>query len=256
MMKIKCLLVDDEYAALEGLKFMCTKYDQLEIIGTCRNGIEAIDSIRQLKPDLVLLDIQMPKVNGIEVLTSLEKPLPNVIFITAHDEFAIKAFELNAIDYLLKPFTDERFDQAIQKALEKVMAKNAVDFSALINTHDRPINQGPDIRHQDEQRMVIKVDGKVHFIPKSEIICFEAYDYYVKIHTHDRFYLVRETMKHLEDQLVEEQFMRTHKSYIVNRHFVQALTKLSPGNYALELVQDHQAKISRSKLSEVKSWVA
>ncbi|MDW3195203.1 MAG: LytTR family DNA-binding domain-containing protein [Cytophagales bacterium] len=254
-MKIKCLLVDDEYAALEGLNFMCAKYDQLEVVGTCRNGIAAIDSIRQLQPELVLLDIQMPKVNGIEVLTSLEKPLPNVIFITAHDEFAIKAFELNAIDYLLKPFTDERFDQAIQKAVEKVRAKNAVDFSSLIKTHDRPTDHTPDIRHQDEQRMVIKIDGKVHFIPKSEIICFEAYDYYVKIHTHERFYLVRETMKHLEDQLIEDQFMRTHKSYIVNKHFVQALTKRSAGNYALELAQDHQAKISRSKLNEVRDWV-
>lgn len=252
MTKIKCLLVDDEPVALEGLKFMCAKYDQLEVVGTCSNGVEAIDSIRKLQPDLILLDIQMPKLNGIEVLTSLEAPLPNVIFITAYDEFAIKAFELNAIDYLLKPFTDERFDQAI----EKVMAKGAVDFSSLINSHKKSADKGPDVRHQDEQRMVIKIDGKVYFIPKSEIICFEAYDYYVKIHTHDRFYLVRDTMKHLEDQLMPEQFMRTHKSYIVNKRYVHALTKLSAGNYALELDQDHQAKISRSKLNEVKAWVA
>lgn len=255
-MNITCLLVDDENVALEGLKFMCAKYDQLEVVGTCRNGVEAIDSIRKLKPDLILLDIQMPKVNGIEVLTSLEAPLPNVIFITAYDEFAIKAFELNAIDYLLKPFTDERFDQAIHKAVEKIQAKTAVDFGPLIQAHNRPSGKGPDIRHQDEQRMVIKIDGKVHFIPKSEIIYFEAYDYYVKIHTHARFFLVRETMKHLEDQLVSDQFMRTHKSYIVNKQYVQALTKLSAGNYALELPHDHQAKISRSKLNEVREWVA
>lgn len=255
-MKIKCLLVDDEQAAMEGLAFMCAKYEQLEVVGTCRDGVEAIDHIRQLKPDLVLLDIQMPKVNGIEVLTSLEQPIPHVIFITAHDEFAIKAFELNAIDYLLKPFTDERFDQAIHKVIDKVMAKSAVDFSALIKTHNQSSDKSPDIRHQDEQRMVIKIDGKLHFIPKSEVICFEAYDYYVKIHTHDRFYLVRETMKHLEDQLSPDQFMRTHKSYIVNKRYVHSLTKLSAGNYALELERDHQAKISRSKLNEVKSWVA
>ncbi len=255
-MKITCLLVDDEQIALDGLKFMCLKYSQLEVVGTCRNGVEAIDSITKLQPDLILLDIQMPKVNGIEVLTSLEEPLPNVIFITAYDEFAIKAFELNAIDYLLKPFTDERFDQAIHKAIEKVTAKASVDFGPLIRTHDRPTGNGPEIRHQDEQRLVIKIDGKVHFIPKTEVICFEAYDYYVKIHTSDRFYLVRETMKHLENQLTSEQFMRTHKSFIVNKQYVKALTKLSAGNYALELSKDHQAKISRSKLSEVRSWVA
>ncbi len=255
-MNITCLLVDDEHVALEGLKFMCSKYDQLEVVGTCRNGVEAIDSIQKLQPDLILLDIQMPKVSGIEVLTSLEAPLPNVIFITAYDEFAIKAFELNAVDYLLKPFTDERFEQAIHKAIEKIQAKTAVDFAPLIRSHHQSPIRGPEIRHQDEQRMVIKIDGKVHFIPKSEIIFFEAYDYYVKIHTHERFYLVRETMKHLEDQLHSDQFMRTHKSYIVNKHFVTAMKKLSAGNYALELSQHHQAKISRSKLNEVKEWVA
>lgn len=256
MRKITCLLVDDEHVALEGLKFMCSKYDGLEVVGSCRNGVEAIDGIRKLKPDLVLLDIQIPKVNGIEVLTSLDAPLPNVIFITAYDEFAIKAFELNAIDYLLKPFTDERFDQAIHRALEKIQAKTTVDFDPLIKAHGSPSGQGPDIRHLDEQRLVIKVDGKVHFIPKSEIIYFEAYDYYVKIHAHDRFYLIRETMKHLEDQLISDQFMRTHKSYIVNRHYVSAMAKLSAGNYALELIKGHQAKISRSKLNEVKEWMA
>lgn len=255
-MKVRCLLVDDEAVALEGLQFLCEKYPVLEIVGTCRNGLEAIDSIHQLKPDLVLLDIQMPKASGIEVLSSLEGPMPNIIFVTAYDEFAIKAFELNAIDYLLKPFTDERFDQAINRGIDQVLANQPQDMRALIDSHEKPSHQSSEIRDQDEQRLVIKVDGKIHFIPKSEVIVFEAYDYYVKIHTQDRYYLVRETMKTLEDRLTTDLFMRTHKSYIVNKRHIKTMTKLSAGNYGLELSKDHLAKISRSKLNQVRDWVA
>ena len=253
-MKIRCLIVDDEQIAVDGLMWLCKQYEALEVVDTCHDGVAAIDSIQRLKPDLVLLDIQMPKVNGMEVIASLEAPLPGIIFITAYDEFAIKAFELNAIDYLLKPFTDERFDLAIKRAIDQRSTHTQPDYGPLIRAHETPAS-GPQVRGQDETRIVIKTDGRIHMVPKADIIQFEAYDYYVKIHTGERFYLVRETMKHLEAQLSSDQFMRVHKSHIVNRQFVKTLVRQSAGNYLLELAGDHTAKISRTRLNEVKAWL-
>lgn len=254
-MKITCLIVDDEQVALDGLALLCSKYEHLEIVGFCKNGLEAIDRIGELKPDLVLLDIQMPKVNGIEVLASLERPLPKVIFVTAYDQFAIKAFEINAIDYLLKPFTDERFDLAMSRAIDQILANKATSFDQLIKTHEKPGIDNPDVREQDEHRIVIKADGRIHMIPKSDIIIFEAYDYYVKIHTQERYYLVRETLKNLEGQLSPDLFMRTHKSYIVHKIFVKTLVKQTGGIYILELSGDLKAKISRTRLNVVEDWL-
>ena len=254
-MKITCLIVDDEQSAREGLRALCEDYKEIEVIGICKNGIEAINEIQALKPDLVLLDIQMPKINGFEVLASIPEPRPEVIFITAHDEFAVKAFEVHAIDYLLKPFSDERFLQAVIRAITHIRTSHHSDINDLIQIHRNSPERSPDLRDSDEQRLVIKADGAIHMIQKKDICHVEAFDYYVKIHVSNRFYLIRETMKSLEDRLESGRFMRIHKSYIVNRSYIRSLKRLSNGEHVILLTTNQTLRVSRSKLNEVKKWL-
>ena len=253
-MKVTCLIIDDELTARQGLEVLCAEYDQLKVVGSCKNGIEAIDEINSHRPDLILLDIQMPKVNGFEVLTSIAPPLPEVIFITAHDEFAIKAFEVNAIDYILKPFSDDRFDKAIRRALERISSKDQMPLDAFIKSQKLQKNDAPEIRDSDEYRLVFKANGGIHIVKKAEITLVEAYDYYVKIHTSDQVYLLRETMKNMEMRLESLDFSRTHKSYIVNKNFVKSFNSKS-GEHELLLTNNQFAKVSRAKVSQVKEWL-
>ena len=195
-MKISTLIVDDEKASREGLELLCSDYPELKIIGVCKDGIEAIDSIRSFRPQLVLLDIQMPRVDGFEVLASLPPPLPQIIFITAHDQYAIKAFEINAVDYILKPFSDDRFKQAIQRAANRIAVKEKQNLDAILKSKKAP-NSQPDLRASDDERLVLKSNGSIHMLNKSDIVRVEAFDYYVKIHLLDQFFLIRETMKNI-----------------------------------------------------------
>jgi two-component system, LytTR family, response regulator len=249
-MKIKCLVIDDEETARRGLAVLLEDYQEVELIGLCVNGVEAIDQIRALKPDLIFLDVQMPGVNGFEVLASLPKPWPQVVFITAHDQFALKAFEVNAVDYLLKPFSDERFDQALQRAKTKLKAqelengavKNLIDQTKASLKGTSSLIQN-DV---DQQRLVIKVDGSIHLLELPDIRYVEAFDYYVKIHVADRFFLLRETMKKMEERLPGSSFTRIHKSYIVNHAFVKALHRQENNEYEIELADSSQLKVSRN----------
>lgn len=251
-MNIKCLIVDDELTSRQGLEFLCGKFPYLHIVGTCHDGVEAIDGIRAHAPDLVFLDIHMPKVTGLEVLASLPPPLPQIIFITAHDQYAIKAFELNAVDYLLKPFSDERFEAAIDRAVERIRLKKQQQLTALLK--DNP-KQQPDVRDSNETRLVIKNEGAIHMIDKEQIEWVEAYDYYVKIHVAKRFFLLRDTMKNMERHLANIDCMRVHNSAIVRKTSVRSMTKLPSGEHALSLTTNHTVKVSRSKVAAVKKWL-
>ena len=254
-MKAKCLIVDDELTARQGLKMLCEENPHLNVVGICKNGMEAIDEIQALKPDLVLLDVQMPGVNGFEVAQNISEPKPKIIFITAHDQFAIKAFEINAIDYLLKPFSDERFDQAIQKAIELIQLNQSQNLERLIKSTENKSQEGSANQdNNDSERLVIKSDGSVHIIQKAEIRFIEAFDYYVKVHVGDRFYLIRETMKKME-QFLDDRFMRIHKSSIVNRTHVKSMIKHSSTEYEVVLHASEKLKVSRSKIAELKEWL-
>lgn len=246
-MKISCLIVDDEHSAREGLRILLEDYPAIEVVGVCKNGMEAIDEIQALRPDLVLLDIQMPQINGFEVLASISKPRPQIIFITAHDEFAVRAFDINALDYLLKPFTDERFDQAIQKALTNIRLAKTQNLDKL-SAIGSPVSP-------NEPRLTIKVDGVIHRVPFSEICYIEAFDYYVKVHLSAHCHLVRDTMKNMESELKTDQFLRIHKSYIANLNYVSALHKTNSSEYELELRNGDKLKVSRSKISQIKQWL-
>lgn len=246
-MSISCLIVDDEKAAREGLKYLCDNIKELEVIGVCKHGVEAIEQIQSLRPQLLLLDVEMPDVNGFEVLQNLTDFRPHVIFITAHDQFAIKAFEVNAVDYLLKPFSDERFYQAIHRAIDTI-GKQLTLAIPVRNSASLP-------SITDDKKLIIKVDSNIHSIPPNELIYIEAYDYYVKIHTIRKIHVVRETMKNLELYLSADQFLRIHKSYLVNRMHIQSLVKTSTGAYEVVLNNQETVKISRSKVPLVKQWL-
>jgi two-component system LytT family response regulator len=212
----KIIIIDDEPLARSIVKEYLQKYPELEIAQECNDGFEGIKAIQQHRPDLIFLDIQMPKINGFEMLELLDQP-PAVIFTTAFDEFAIKAFEAHAIDYLLKPFNKDRFDKAIQKWKEQTTGAAQKNTTELLET----ASQSP----AQSQRIVVKTGSKIKIIPVQDVYFLEAADDYVKVHTHEGNFLKNKTMNHFEKTLDVQQFVRSHRSYIVN---VQQITRIDP----------------------------
>jgi two-component system LytT family response regulator len=214
---IKVILIDDEPLARSIVTEYLQAYPDFKIVQSCNDGFEGVKAITQHKPDLVFLDIQMPKINGFEMLELIEQP-PSVIFTTAFDEFAIKAFESHAIDYLLKPFSKERFDKAIQKWLQtRTQIQPAATSSSLINDEIR--------QPEERNRIVVKEGSNIKIIPVHDILYIEAYDDYVKIFTSKEMFLKKKTMSFYEQHLNPSQFVRVHRSYIIS---LQQLTKIEP----------------------------
>lgn len=211
----KIIIIDDEPLARSIVKEYLEKYPGLEIAEECNDGFEGLKAIQQHQPDLIFLDIQMPKINGFEMLELVDQP-PAVIFTTAFDEYAIKAFEAHAIDYLLKPFNQERFDKAIQKWKEQVAGSQKVTDDLLETASQSP---------SQSQRIVVKTGSKIKIIPVQDVYYLEAADDYVKVHTQEGSFLKNKTMNHFEKTLDAQQFVRSHRSYIVN---VQLITRIDP----------------------------
>ncbi|MCC6289351.1 MAG: LytTR family transcriptional regulator DNA-binding domain-containing protein [Chitinophagaceae bacterium] len=214
---IKVIIIDDEPLARNIVKEYLADYAQINIAQECNDGFEGVKAIAQYRPDLIFLDIQMPKINGFEMLELLENP-PAVIFTTAFDEYAIRAFETHAIDYLLKPFSKERFDKSLQKWLSQQNADKNTNAYAMLA--EATVQQ-----QLSQNRIVVKINNKIKIIPLQDICFIEAADDYVKIHTAEGQYLKNKTMQYFETLLGGEQFVRTHRSYIVN---VQYITRLDP----------------------------
>ena len=212
----KVLIVDDEPLARAIIKSFLQAHPDLELVGECGDGFEGVKAIQQHQPDLIFLDIQMPKINGFEMLELVDQP-PAVIFTTAFDEYAIKAFEAHAIDYLLKPFDQQRFDKAIAKWQEQKTKDAGNITQELLET----ASQSP----AQNQRIVIKDGSKIKIIPVHDVQYLEAADDYVKVHTKDGYFLKNKTMNHFENVLDANQFVRSHRSYIVN---VQQITRIDP----------------------------
>ena len=242
---MKVIIIDDEPLARSIVKEYLQKYPQLEVIQECNDGFEGLKAIQQHQPDLVFLDIQMPKINGFEMLELIEQP-PAVIFATAFDEYAIKAFEAHAIDYLLKPFNQDRFDKAISKWNEKNMATADKATQQLLET----ASQSP----AQNNRIVVKNGSKIKIIPVHDVLYLEAADDYVKVHTPEGYFLKNKTMNHFEQALDKHLFVRSHRSYIVN---VQQITRIDPyekDNHVAILRSGIKVPVSRSgyvKLREV-----
>jgi two-component system LytT family response regulator len=213
---MKVILIDDEELARSIVKEYLSAHQGIEVVQECGDGFEGIKAIQQHRPDLVFLDIQMPKINGFEMLELLEQP-PAVIFTTAFEEYAIKAFESHAIDYLLKPFSKERFD----KALQKWQQQNTQDR----NSETQKLLGSTALSPAQSSRVVVKDNGKIRIIPVSQIRYLEAADDYVKIHTADGVFLKNKTMGYFEDTLDQQHFIRIHRSYIIN---VQLISRIDP----------------------------
>ena len=252
-MKLKCIIVDDEEDAREGLQILLEADDDIEIAASCKDGFEAIKEIYELKPDLLLLDIQMPGANGFEVLNSIEPPLPEVIFITAYDQYALKAFEVHALDYLLKPFSDERFYDAISRTKERLITqKHDLKNSALKAAKSAVANQKSqnELRSEGDDKLTIKSDGKIYFLNKDDIYWVEAYDYYIKLHAETKYYLVRDSMKNILVKL-GDQFLRVHRSSIVNTELIKTVEKLGNSELNLTLANNALVKVSRNYKSDI-----
>ncbi|HSR37684.1 MAG TPA: LytTR family DNA-binding domain-containing protein [Phnomibacter sp.] len=239
------IVIDDEPLARAMVMEYLQAYPDLQVVAECGDGFEGVKAIQHHKPGLVFLDIQMPKINGFEMLELLEQP-PPVIFTTAFDEYAIKAFESNALDYLLKPFSKERFDKALQRwRSQPVQAVQQAQSNLLQEEVLSPVQQ---------ERIVVKTGGNIRIIPVHEVVYLEAADDYVKVHTVDGSFLKHKTMAFFEKTLDPQQFVRVHRSYIVA---VKNITKIDPyekESYLALLKQGARVPVSKAgynKLREV-----
>ncbi len=237
----KVLIIDDEPLARSIVEAFLKNHSDLEIIGTCENGFEGLKTIEALQPDLIFLDVQMPKINGFEMLELIETP-PAVIFTTAFDEYAIKAFEASAIDYLLKPFTRERFDQALEKWKKQRVGAPNTNVQTLLPPQ-------PD----EQLRIVVKEKGEIQIIPTNEVLYLEAYDDYVKIHTNSGYHLKKKTLSHYENTLSQQQFIRIHRSFIVNLDALSKIESYEKNSYQASLSNGAKIPISRSAYGNLKN---
>ena len=210
---MKAIIIDDEPLARSLVKEYLQPYKNIELVEECNDGFEGVKAIQQHNPDIIFLDIQMPKINGFEMLELIDNP-PHVIFTTAFEEYAVKAFETYALDYLLKPFSKARFDKCIQKLLQQ---KSAIQTEALLETAAQPPVQN--------NRIVVKDGGKIKIIPVGQVQYLEAADDYVKIHISEGSFLKKKTMQYFEQLLQPHHFVRIHRSFIIN---TQLITRIDP----------------------------
>ena len=241
---IKTVLIDDEPLARTIVMEYLQGYPEIEIVQECNDGFEGVKAIAQHKPDLIFLDIQMPKINGFEMLELLEQP-PAVIFTTAFDEYAIKAFEAHAIDYLLKPFSKERFDKALQKWFSQ--RKQKPDVNKTIALHE-------EIKQPEERnRVVVKEGSNIRIIPVNEILYIEAYDDYVKIYTAKEMFLKKKTMSFFEQMLDPDQFVRVHRSYIMQLSHLTRIEPLEKDTHVALLKSGTRIPLSKTGYNKLKS---
>src|SRR5690606_1809700 len=238
---IRTLIIDDEPLAIELVREYLSSYPAFEIVATCQNGFEGIKAIQEHQPDLIFLDVQMPKITGFEMLELLDDP-PAVIFTTAYDEYALKAFEAHALDYLLKPFSKERF----AKALSKYQKQGG-------GNEQSEIIRGVKDLGGLAQRVVLRVKNEIKIIPFHDIRYLEANDDYVNIYTHEGRFLKNKTLSSFEALLDPASFIRIHRSYIVR---VNGITKIEPyekGSHVLQLKTGETLPISKSRFTRLRA---
>jgi two-component system LytT family response regulator len=244
MNKIRTLIIDDESLARDLLRHYLTKDERIELIGECSNGFEGVLAIQELNPDLVFLDIQMPKITGFEMLELVQDP-PVIIFSTAYDQYAIRAFEANAIDYLLKPYPFERVVAALNKAAEKLNSKTApLQINKLIETHDEELGT--------LSRVVVKSGRKIQVIPVESILYIESQDDFVMIYCKDGHFMKQKTMKFFEEHLDPKQFVRIHRSYLLNISEIAELQQYEKESWLVVTKQGAKLKVSKAGYSNLK----
>jgi len=246
--RVRTLIVDDEPIARAGLRTLLAADPDVELIGECADGRQAVEAILKARPDVVFLDVQMPDMNGFDVLWAIKgTPLPVVVFVTAYDRYAIQAFDVHAVDYLLKPFDDARFAEALARA--KATAEHRHDggvaarLTQLLNDADR--------RRAGASRFLVRTAGRVLFLRSEDIDWVEAADYYVKLHVGGKVHMLRESMAALEARLDSSMFFRIHRSAIVNLERVRELQPYSKREHVLVLHDGTRLRLTRSRREQL-----
>jgi two-component system LytT family response regulator len=241
---MKAVVIDDEPLARSIVSEYLRQYPEIQVVQECGDGFEGVKAISQHKPDLIFLDIQMPKINGFEMLELIDDP-PAVIFTTAYDEYAIKAFEAHAIDYLLKPFSKDRFDKALQKWLTNR------HYEKQDNKAQLPQEQ---IRQPEERnRIVVRESGNIRIIQVNDIHYIEAYDDYVKIFTAKEMFLKKKTMSFYENILDPSDFVRVHRSYIVQLSQITRIEPMEKDSHVAQLKSGAKIPLSKSGYAKLKT---
>ena len=241
-MKLRTLIVDDEPLARDRIKRFLRDETGVEIIGECGNGTDAIAAIKKESPDLVFLDIQMPEKTGFDVVKSLNGRMPAVVFVTAYDQYALQAFDVHALDYLLKPFTRERIHRAVSRARESIESRR------MGNIDERLISLIADLKQEKKylERLVVKTTGRVFFLRTEEIDWIEAAGNYVKLHVGRETHMIRETMNGIEGKLDPDKFLRIHRSTVVHIDRIKELHPMFSGDYAVILRDGTELALSRN----------
>ncbi len=248
---IKTLIVDDEEHARDRLSYMLRDEESIDVVGVCKNGVEAIKEIEKKKPDLVFLDIEMPEINGFDVISNLDlKKMPVVIFVTAFSEYAVKAFEVNALDYIHKPFDKLRLSKAIEKAKKTL---ESYDEKMMRKKLEQLIGTEP-IKGEQVERFVIKSGSNIYIVRTPEILWIEAAGNYVNIITENKKHLLRSTMSRLMDRLDRDVFYQIHRSTIVNLNVVERIEEWSYGDYLVILKNGEELKMSRNYRSLIQTF--
>lgn len=249
MRKIRTLVVDDEPLARARILKQLEQFEYITVIGECKNGREALTQIKTYKPDLVFLDIQMPDLTGFDVLENESiKPLPFIIFVTAYDHYAIKAFNVHAVDYLLKPYDDERFVQALEYAKEQILLKDA---SFL---HKKMVRILDEYQYQQSDELTaieVKEKAMTKLINVNDIYWIEAEGNYLKINLENRRHLIRQTMQNIESQLDKTMFIRVHRSILVNQLYIRNVKYKGNNQYVFNLKNEVKLMSSRSYKEDV-----
>ncbi|MBI1221854.1 MAG: response regulator [Bacteroidetes bacterium] len=232
---IKCIIIDDEPLACAMVQEYLKQHDDIEVITQCHNGFDGVKAIQEHEPDLVFLDIQMPKLNGFEMLELLDE-VPSVIFTTAFDEYAMKAFDQNAADYLLKPFSQDRFDHAIVKYKNRVPQKGP-DQNAI---------EQMSTQYPLAERVAIKNGNKIHVLPYEDIIVIEADDDYVVVRTKQGAFAKKRTLSYFESSLPSDRFVRVHRGYLINLNHIDRIEQRESQAYTAILSSGQQVPVSRT----------
>ena len=260
MDQIRTIIVDDEPLGRSRIAALLEDEEDIEVIAQCGDGVEALRVIGESNPDLLFLDVQIPEMTGFDLLDALDRfNPPVVIFVTAHDEFALRAFDVHALDYILKPFDDERFYHALDRARAQIRDHDATALHHRLRDFltDAPdFRRGPSTSENERRRLtriVVKDGDRILFLKVDDVDWIEAADYYAKIHVGGHTYLIRETLANLEEQLDPERFVRIHRSTIVNLDRVQEMQPWFHGAFVVILVDGTELRLSRSRREHLQS---
>jgi len=243
----KVIIIDDEPLARMVILDYLSEFPDMQVVAECANGFEGLKAIGQHSPDLIFLDIQMPKISGLEMLELIDEP-PAVIFTTAFDEYALKAFESNAVDYLLKPFSKERFNKAISRWKEQKGTTKGDDIS-------RTLIAAMPSQPEHANRVVVKSGHNIRIIPLDQILYVEAYDDYIKIHIKDDCFLKKQTMQQTEALLGDKKFVRVHRSFIVNLGEITRIEPMSKESYIAVMRDETKIPLSKPGYAKLKSML-